>query len=82
MHDLLAEWQPRLLAIAAEIDDGDGAHDINHLHRVWQNARLLLDASPEADAMVVQAACYLHDIVNLPKNDPERHLAATGRLQR
>jgi uncharacterized protein len=76
MSDLLAEWQPRLLAIATETSDGDGAHDINHLHRVWQNARVLLDACPTADALVVQAACYLHDIVNLPKDAPERHLAS------
>jgi uncharacterized protein len=76
MPDLLATWQPQLPAIAAEADGGDGAHDLNHLHRVWRNARSLLDAHPEADALVVQAACYLHDIVNLPKNDPERHLAS------
>jgi uncharacterized protein len=76
MPDLLATWQPQLLAIAAEADGGDGAHDLNHLHRVWRNARSLLDAHPDADALVVQAACYLHDLVNLPKNHPERHLAS------
>jgi uncharacterized protein len=73
---LLAEWQPRLLEIATEAHDGDGAHDLNHLHRVWRNARNLLDANPDADALVVLAACYLHDIVNLPKNHPERQLAS------
>jgi uncharacterized protein len=31
---------------------------------------------PEADALVVLTACYLHDLVNLPKNHPERHLAS------
>lgn len=76
MPDLLATWQPQLLAIAADAHGGDGAHDLNHLHRVWRNARSLLDANPDADALVVQAACYLHDIVNLPKNDPGRHLAS------
>lgn len=76
MPDLLATWQPKLLAVAAEANDGDGAHDLNHLHRVWRNARSLLNANPDADALVVQAACYLHDIVNLPKNHPERQLAS------
>jgi uncharacterized protein len=54
----------------------DGAHDINHLHRVWRNAQSLLQAYPEADALVVMAGCYLHDLVNLPKNHPERALAS------
>jgi uncharacterized protein len=43
---------------------------------VWRNATLLMDDYPEADALVVLAACYLHDLVNLPKNSPERHLAS------
>lgn len=76
MHELLDVWQARLIAIATDGNDGDGAHDINHLHRVWHVARTLLAAYPSADAMVIQAACYLHDIVNLPKNHPDRHLAS------
>ena len=73
----LSDWQPRLEALArAAAGDDDGAHDINHLHRVWGNARRLLAHHPEADALVVLAACYLHDLVNLPKNHPERHLAS------
>jgi uncharacterized protein len=76
MHQLLVSWQPRLIALAIEASDGDGAHDISHLNRVWRVARTLLASYAEADAMVVQAACYLHDIVNLPKDHPERHLAS------
>ena len=72
----LASWHPKLVAIAAAIPGDDGAHDTNHLHRVWRNAIGLLAHHPEADALVVLAACYLHDIVNLPKNHPERHLAS------
>jgi HD superfamily phosphodiesterase len=66
----------RLLALATAGLGDDGAHDINHLHRVWRNAALLLQQHPEADALTVMAACYLHDLVNLPKNHPERHLAS------
>lgn len=76
MHDLLAFWRPRLIAIATEAGDDDGAHDIAHLHRVWQVSLSLLKDYPMADVLVVLAACYLHDIVNLPKNHPERHLAS------
>lgn len=91
--DSLAFWQPRLIAMlavpASGVDGGahdDGAHDLNHLHRVWRVARTLLETHPDADALVVQAACYLHDIVNLPKNHPARaqasRMAAALALER
>lgn len=76
MNTLLNSWHPRLIALASADAGADGAHDTNHLHRVWRNATLLLDDYPDADALVVLAGCYLHDLVNLPKNDPERHLAS------
>ena len=76
MNSLLSSWHPRLVQLAESSGGGDAAHDSNHLHRVWRNASLLLQDYPEADALVVLAACYLHDLVNLPKNDPERHLAS------
>ena len=76
--DLLARWRQPLIAIAAASLGEDGAHDINHLHRVWANAQALMAASADAEGentaqpLVVMAACYLHDLVNLPKNHPER----------
>jgi uncharacterized protein len=72
----LAAWRPRLAALAAGSAGMDGAHDTNHLERVWRTAQELLASHPEADALVVMAACYLHDLVNLPKNDPERDQAS------
>ncbi|PUA18994.1 HD domain-containing protein [Glaciimonas sp. PCH181] len=81
MITLLDSWRPRLLAIAASHLGDDGAHDINHLHRVWRSATILLKTHPEADALIVLAACYLHDLVNLPKNDPQRHLASRQAAQ-
>ncbi|AXA91190.1 HD domain-containing protein [Massilia sp. YMA4] len=79
--ELLSVWQPRLEVLACAATGDDGAHDLNHLHRVWGNARRLLADHPEADALVVLAACYLHDLVNLPKNHPERHLASRQAAQ-
>ncbi|HEV7815982.1 MAG TPA: HD domain-containing protein [Janthinobacterium sp.] len=81
MNVLLNTWQPRLIALATAALDGDAAHDSNHLHRVWRNASQLLEDYPDADALVVMAACYLHDLVNLPKNHPERHLASRQAAQ-
>lgn len=77
----LARWRPRLAALAAGAAGNDGAHDGNHLERVWRNAQQLLEQHPEADALVVLAACYLHDLVNLPKNDPERAQASRRSAQ-
>jgi uncharacterized protein len=75
----LQAWRTRLMRLAADTagPDADGAHDANHLERVWRNAQAILLDHPEADRLVVLAACCLHDLVNLPKNDPARHLAST-----
>jgi uncharacterized protein len=74
----LDAWRTRLAALALECaaGDADGAHDASHLDRVWRNAQALLNDYPEADVLVVLAACYLHDLVNLPKNDPARATAS------
>jgi len=72
----LAGWRSKLAALAAHGADTDGAHDSAHLDRVWRNAQFILERHPEADRLVVLAASYLHDLVNLPKNDPERNQAS------
>lgn len=49
----------------------DAAHDALHLSRVVANARALMNAEralgAAIDAGVVEAACWLHDVVQLPK---------------
>ena len=81
MHDL-DNWRPRLSALAAHTAaaDTDGAHDASHLDRVWRNARAIMADTPPADTqpdlLVVLAACYLHDLVNVPKDDPRRSTAS------
>jgi len=74
-------WLPRLVALATEAAGTDGAHDLNHLHRVWRNAQALLADHPEANVLIVMTACYLHDLVNLPKNHPERSMASRQSAQ-
>jgi uncharacterized protein len=69
-------WRAPLAALALAGAGTDGAHDASHLERVWRNAQALLARHPEADRLVVMAACYLHDLVNLPKNDPGRAQAS------
>jgi len=72
----LADWRARLAAMAAQAAGDDGAHDASHLERVWRSAEALLAHHPEADPLVVMAASYLHDLVNLPKNHPDRAQAS------
>lgn len=54
----------------------DGAHDLGHLARVWANAKAIALDEPGADLDVLEAAAWFHDLVNLPKDSPERHLAS------
>lgn len=56
-------------------ENGDSAHDINHIERVVKNAKLILE-SEEADADVVTAAAWLHDCVIVPKNHSDRNKAS------
>jgi uncharacterized protein len=79
--DDLQGWQMVLEEIVSSAMDGDGSHDIGHIRRVYRNA-VAIDAGSKASEkchpLVLLVSSYLHDIVNLPKNHPDRHL--TSRL--
>ncbi|MGI9367200.1 MAG: HD domain-containing protein [Ruegeria sp.] len=70
----LAELQGQLRRIAGDRMASDPAHDLAHLDRVWINAKSIADT--RTNMRVLLAACYLHDLVNVPKNAPDRHLAS------
>lgn len=55
--------------------DEDPAHDLSHVRRVVHIAIKLAELEA-AEAAVVLPAAYLHDIVNVPKNDPKRKQAS------
>lgn len=59
-----------------QFDSNDGSHDLGHFRRVWNNACQIMQ-DVQADELVVLTACYFHDIVNLPKNHPERKRASS-----
>ena len=54
----------------------DPAHDWAHIQRVVANCKWLAQAEG-ADLEILTAAALLHDIVNLPKNHPQRKQAST-----
>jgi len=75
-------------SIVADLPLDDLAHDADHVLRVYAWA---LRLAPEAGAMVelAGAAALVHDLVNIPKDSPDRPLggeasaaASRGHLQR
>ncbi len=53
----------------------DQSHDISHAQRVFNIAKAIM-AKQGGNELVIATACYFHDIVSLPKNDPNRHNAS------
>jgi len=53
----------------------DSGHDWAHIGRVVATARKLAQLE-QADLQIVLPAAYLHDIVNIPKNHPDRARAS------
>lgn len=64
----------------ANAEAGDPAHDTLHLQRVVAVARSLiasmLHTAPQIDDFVVEAACWLHDCIHVPKGQGEPGEAA------
>ncbi|ANN79388.1 HD domain-containing protein [Bordetella flabilis] len=77
LQSTISEWRPRLRRLAATYVGTDSAHDLNHLDRVWANARQIMASTTDANGLVVLAACYLHDLINVPKNHPDRAKASS-----
>jgi uncharacterized protein len=57
-------------------NQSDSAHDLAHIRRVVNNAKLLLQTE-DADSDIVISAAWLHDCLVLPKNHPHRKQAST-----
>ncbi|CUH63490.1 putative hydrolase [Thalassovita gelatinovora] len=53
----------------------DSAHDLAHLDRVWSTCTRIA-AAEGGNRKVLLAAAYLHDLVNLPKDAPNRTQAS------
>jgi uncharacterized protein len=78
-------WEERFETKIIELDfAGDPAHDLAHFKRVVATAKNLCK-DEGARLEVVLPAAWLHDFVNVPKNDPRRsqasRLAAAAALE-
>lgn len=60
---------------------GDAAHDVAHTDRVWANAQVIAGGEKPCDMTVLLSACYLHDLVTLPKDNPNRANASALSAQ-
>ena len=65
----------RLREMAQQHMQADPAHDLAHLDRVWRNAGDIAD-SEGGNRRVLLGAAYLHDLINLPKDDADRRKAS------
>lgn len=68
----------RLEAILSAHSDGsDGSHDVHHSRRVLRTALKIGEGEGgNADSTILICAAYLHDLVNVPKNHPDRPRAS------
>ena len=76
--ETLNRWEEKITAYLQSVEHEDASHDISHFQRVWKTARqIMAQESAPVNALVVLAACYLHDIVVLPKDHPQRAQASS-----
>lgn len=68
--EVISIWIDKFESYLDDHSFDDGSHDISHFRRVWKIANQL--SNNEDDRLVILAACYFHDIVSYPKNDPRR----------
>jgi uncharacterized protein len=64
-------WEAQFARFIERDAPADAAHDLEHIHRVVANARMLA-AQEQADLAVVLPAAWLHDCVSIPKDSPLR----------
>lgn len=73
-HTALAKQLEEVLT--REQTGSDASHDVFHARRVKQNAYAIAKLENKGNLRNLTAAAYLHDIVNVPKNSPDRDQAS------
>lgn len=76
------QLRAKLLDLArTHIDTKDAAHDFSHAYRVLKNAEKIARSEQGELAIVIPAALF-HDVVNIPKDDPQAKLAPVKSAER
>ena len=69
--------------IGSNTSQEDSAHDLGHFIRVWKAADYInREEGLPADALILLASAYFHDLVSLPKNHPERNQSSRLSAER
>ena len=71
---MVKEFESLLLHYWAQAKTSDdSAHDLSHIRRVWRNAcSIVADDQLDVNWAVLLAATYFHDLINVPKDAPNR----------
>ncbi len=70
-------WKQLFIEYWSSQKKEDAAHDLEHFKRVAYTAQQIAHLeTTSSDPLILLAAAYFHDLVNLPKNHPQRHLAS------
>ncbi len=72
-NERIAELEQALNQVQA---GDDASHDVHHARRVRRNAVTIAGREQQGNFRILTAAAYLHDLINLPKNAPDRHRAS------
>jgi uncharacterized protein len=80
--EAFAPFQDLTAQLLPSLDEStDGSHDLSHIKRVWQNARLLAEEEG-ANLHLLAAAVLLHDCVHVEKGSPLRDQASRLSAER
>lgn len=79
-QDLAAALLPQVVVADDAGAKPDGAHDLAHLRRVWNNVRRI-QVGEGGDLRLLLAAVLLHDCVQVEKDSPLRAQASTLSAQ-
>ncbi|WP_430614910.1 HD domain-containing protein [Flavobacterium sp. JP2137] len=60
--------------VKMELEGAEGGHDWFHIERVYKNALLIADKSPDCNRLVVELAALLHDIADSKFNDGDEEI--------
>lgn len=74
-------WDQKLAALMKGLEQDDDSHGWHHLLRV-RTVALELAAGLPCDEEILTAAAWLHDLVVLPKNHPDRKISSTLSAER
>ncbi|NKB37103.1 MAG: HD domain-containing protein [Gammaproteobacteria bacterium] len=87
MNKELSDWQQcfeeRITYELEQQGHQDAAHDLSHVRRVWQHCQTINEQDNfQVEPLVLLAAAYFHDIVNVPKDSKDRAQASRLAAER